>query len=65
MNILAIGKALLQRRNIGRMRQHAQFDLRIIGADQHIARLGDEGAADAAAFLGADRDVLQIRVGGR
>ena len=26
--------------------------------------VGDEGAADLAAFLGADRDVLQVRLGG-
>ena len=30
--------------------------------DQQMPRLGDEGVADAAAFLGADRDVLQIGI---
>ncbi len=29
-----------------------------------MARLGDEGAADALAFLAADRDVLQVGLGG-
>ena len=41
----------------------AQLDLAVIGRQQHMPRLGDKGAADLAAFLGADRDVLQIGIG--
>ena len=44
------------------MGEQTQFDLRVVGADQNVARLGDEGVADAAAFLGQDRDVLQVRI---
>ena len=44
------------------VRQHAQLDLRVVGRDQHVAGLGDERAADLAAELGADRDVLQVRI---
>ena len=44
------------------VRQHAQLDLRVVGRDQHAARLGDERPADLAAQLGAHGDVLQVRV---
>ena len=64
VDVLALQETFLQLRNIRDMRQQPQLDLRIIGADQHISGLGDEGAADAAAFLGPHRDVLQIGIGG-
>ena len=51
-----------QRRVLGQVREHAELDLRVVGRDQHVARLGDERAADLAAELGADRDVLQVRI---
>ena len=60
MNVGAFEKRLLQRVDPRHMRGKAQFDLAVIGRDQHMARLGDEGAADFAAFLGAHRNVLQI-----
>ena len=42
-----------------------QLDLRVVGGQQLPARLaGDERRADFAAFLGADGDVLQVRVAG-
>ena len=44
------------------MRQHAQLDLRVVRRDQHVSRIGDEGAPDLPAELGPDRNVLQIRV---
>ena len=47
------------------MREDAQLDLRVVGRDQPIAGLGDEGAADLAANLGADRDVLEVRIAAR
>ncbi|CAM3254884.1 hypothetical protein SPAN111604_13365 [Sphingomonas antarctica] len=62
VNVVAVAERLFQRGNVRHMRRQPQFDLRIIGAQQHIARLGDERLADAAAILGADRDVLQIGV---
>ena len=45
--------------------QDAQLDLRVVGGEQLPAGMaGDEGGANFAAFLGADRDVLQVRVAG-
>ena len=46
----------------GQVREHAELDLRVVGRDQHVARFGDERAADLAAELGPDRDVLQVRI---
>ena len=63
MNIKPVGKGLLELRNIGHMGQHAKFDLAVVGADKLGARRCDEGGADAAAFLGAHRNVLQIGIG--
>ena len=42
------------------VRQDAQFDLRIVRADQLVAGRGDERAPDLPAQFGADGDVLQI-----
>src|SRR5262249_28898547 len=48
---------------VGVVRKDTELDLRIIGAEQLPARqAGDERGADFAAFLGADRDVLQVGV---
>src|SRR3546814_1988437 len=44
-------------------RAEPQLDLRIIGGDDDVARFRHEGVADLAADLGADRDVLEVRVG--
>ena len=60
-----LAERLLQLRHVGHVRGDAQLDLAVVGAHQHVARLGDEGVADLAADLGADRDVLQVRVGRR
>jgi hypothetical protein len=54
---------LAQRGHVGDVRGEAQLDLRIVGGEDHIAGLRHEGVADLAAGLGADRDVLEIRVG--
>ncbi len=60
VDVVAAGKGGLELRNVTDMGQDAQFDLRIVGADQLVARLGDEGGADLAAFRRADRDILQV-----
>ena len=44
--------------------QKAQFDLGIIGGKQLCAGRGGEGGANLAAQLGADGNVLQIRIDG-
>ncbi len=42
----------------------AQFDLRIVGCQQNVARIGNESTAYLAAILGSDRDILKIGIGG-
>ena len=64
VNIDAVGKGLLQLRDVGNVREQAQLDLRIVGGQEDVPCLRNEGLADLRAFLGADRDVLQIGIGG-
>ena len=64
VNVDAIVEGLAQARNVGDVGEQAQFDLRVVSREQDIARGGDEGFADLAAFFGADRDVLQVGIGG-
>ena len=63
VDVVAAREGLLQGRNVGDMRQQAQLDLRIVGAEQLVAGLGDEGLADLAALLAAHRNVLQVGIG--
>ena len=44
------------------MGQHNQLDLGVVGGDKKMTRLGVEGAADAAAVLVPDGDILQIGI---
>jgi hypothetical protein len=37
VNVDAVGKGLFQLRDIGHMGEHAQFDLAVVGRDQHMA----------------------------
>jgi len=46
----------------GKMRQHAQFNLRIIGGNKFIARRGNESLSDSFPFRRADGDVLQVGI---
>ena len=62
VNVLAPLECLTQLRLARHVRQDAQLDLRVVGAQQAMALLGDEGAADLAAEVGAHRDRLQVRV---
>ena len=65
MHVLALGEGFEQARIVRQVRHDAQFDLRIVGADDTAIRRCDEGGADAPALGGADRDVLQVGVGRR
>jgi hypothetical protein len=49
----------------GQVGHDPQLDLRVVAGHDLAPRRRDEGGADAAAILGADRDVLQVRIGGR
>ncbi len=62
MNVDTVAESLLELRDIGNMSGQAQFDLAVIRRQQQMAGLGDKGAADAAALLGADRNVLQVGI---
>ena len=61
----AIGKCLPQLRDIGDVREHAQFDLAVVGRNQLVALFGNEGCADLAALGRAYRNILQIGIGRR
>ena len=62
VDVLAARNASISASSPDEVREHAQLDLRVVGRDQHVAGLGDERAPDLAADLGADRDVLQVRI---
>jgi hypothetical protein len=63
---VAVGGEGAQQAFIARQVRHdAQLDLRIVGRQQQVAGRRDEGLADAPALGRADRDVLQVRIGGR
>ena len=62
VDVVAVAECFLELRDVGHVRGNAQLDLAVVRAHQHVAGLGDEGVADLAAELGADRDVLQVRV---
>src|SRR5579872_1633055 len=64
VNVLGAAKSFDENRIFGKMRKDAQLDLGIIGGKQNVARLGDEGGANFAAELGANRNVLQIGIRG-
>ena len=62
MDVEPVGEGLAQRRRVGHVGEHAKLDLAVVGGDQPLALVGHEGLADGAAFAGAHRDVLQIRL---
>ena len=62
VDVLAALEDLAQHVLAGDVGEHAQLDLGVVDREQDVAGLGDEAGADLAARLGADRDVLQVRV---
>ena len=65
VNVDAVGEGFGELRDMGHVGEDAQLDLGVIRRDEFVARNGDEGRADFAARLGADGDVLDVRLGGR
>ena len=64
VQVLAGGERLDQALVLGEVGHHAQLDLAVVGGHQRLEALADdEAAADRPALVGADRDVLQVRVG--
>ena len=64
VNVVAAAVCFDQQRIAGEVREQAEFDLRIIGGEQDVAGLGDEGGANVAPEFGANGNVLQIRIRG-
>ena len=56
-------KISVQRVLAGDLGEDPQLDLVVVGREQAVAARRDEAGADRPALLGADRDVLQVRVG--
>ena len=44
--------------------EDAELDLGVVGGDEEVLRGGDEGAADLAADIGFDGNVLEVGIGG-
>jgi hypothetical protein len=61
VDVLAGLEGLAKLRFARHVGEDSQLDLRVVGREQLVPRLGDEGRADLAAELGADRDRLQVR----
>ena len=64
VNIVVVEERLNHVRIVGDVRQHTQFNLRIVRVDQHPAGTREEEAAQLAPQLRAHRDILQIRLRG-
>ena len=62
VNVFARAIGFDQQLVAGEVRQQPQLDLRVVGVEQDVSRLGDEGGANLAAQLGANRNVLQIGI---
>ena len=62
MHIVAVVVGLHQHLFTGEVGEDAQFDLGVVGTEQQPALLGQEGFADPAGELCADRDVLQVGI---
>ena len=65
VDVVAAAVGFDQQRIFREVSQQAQFDLRIVRGQQHVAGFDGEGGANLAAQFGADGNVLQIRIGRR
>ncbi len=62
MNILVGIEGFDQARLVRDVRQDTQLNLRVVGCQQPVAGVGDEGAAQLSANFCAYRDILEVRV---
>ncbi len=66
VNVLAAPERLQHRGILAHGGNDAQFNLRVVGTEQYMVGItGNKEVADATAALRSDRNVLQVRVGGR
>ena len=63
MDVRTVQKRLLHMLIAGDVGKDAQLDLRIVGVHQRFTLARHKVAAQPAAQLGADGDVLQVRLG--
>ncbi len=64
MDVITAAKSFHQQSVFRKVRQQAQFNLRIIGGEQYMARLSDNRRANFTAQLGANRNILQVGIDG-
>ena len=62
MNVLAAGERVAKAWILREMRQKAQLDLRVIGADEGHSLVCNKRATNGRTNLSANRDVLQVRL---
>src|SRR6266853_1351049 len=64
MNVIATAERFCQQWVFREVGQQPQFNLRIVGREQHVTGLRYKRCADLAPKLRTDRNVLQVWVGG-
>src|SRR5690606_26154652 len=64
MNVLIIQISLEHNRILRNVSEYAKFELGVIGGNKLIAFFWNKGFSNAASQFGADRDILQIWIGG-
>ncbi len=62
VDVLAVAERVDERLLPGEVGEDAQLDLRVVGRDEHVARLGHECPPDLPADVGPDGDVLEVGV---
>ena len=62
VDVLALGEGGDQARVLGEVGDAAQLDLVVVGDQQLAARPRHERPAEQPALLGADRDVVEVRL---
>ena len=63
MNVLAVGEGFLQAWHVSHVCGQAKLDLRIVGSQECVAVLGNEGFADLAPYFCTNGNVLKVRIG--
>ena len=62
VNVIPAPVGFDEQRIMRKVRQQPQLDLRIISRQEYVARLRNERRANSASQLGANRNILQVRI---
>ena len=62
MNVLAAREGVQKPLVLREVGHDAKLDLRVVGGDDHVARLGDECLPHRTALVGSHGNVLQVRI---